>query len=146
MADRDILDHFGQRIAKHRRDRGLTQDQLADKVGLSRGSISQIEAGTQDPGISGLITFARVFGVGVGELIDAGASTPDSGAWFELAKRTVTSERTYDGLALEAFNRNDMVAAGRNKAIADGIRIARDHHLSVITDLHTAANTNRSSR
>lgn len=41
----DLEKRFGRLLAAHRRARGLTQDQLATKSGLSVDMISKVEAG-----------------------------------------------------------------------------------------------------
>lgn len=68
MADRTILKQLGQRVAEQRRAHGLTQKQVAARLGVSRQSISQIEHGIHDAGVAGLVALARVFGVPVGDL------------------------------------------------------------------------------
>lgn len=47
MAFSEIYVLFGRRVAQARDSAGLTQSELADKVGLSRASIANIEAGRQ---------------------------------------------------------------------------------------------------
>lgn len=82
MADRHVLKQIGQRVAEHRRTRGLTQKQVAARLGVSRQSISQIENGIHDAGIAGLVELARVLSVPVSDLTDGigptrTAPTPD---------------------------------------------------------------------
>ncbi|MGB9122204.1 MAG: helix-turn-helix transcriptional regulator [Candidatus Angelobacter sp.] len=49
------------RVKELRADRGWTQQQLADAVGVSRQSINSIERNRYVPSLSLALTFARVF-------------------------------------------------------------------------------------
>lgn len=65
---------FGQRLKLMRISAELTQDDLADRVGLTRSSIANIEAGRQDPPLSRILCIAAALdcplGVLVGEVDD----------------------------------------------------------------------------
>jgi putative transcriptional regulator len=50
------------RVKEFRIDRGWTQQQLADVVGVSRQSINSIECNRYVPSLPLALTFARVFG------------------------------------------------------------------------------------
>ena len=41
---------LGRRIAAHRAKLGLTQQELADRLAISRVAVSHLEAGLSDPG------------------------------------------------------------------------------------------------
>jgi putative transcriptional regulator len=49
------------RVKELRHDRGWTQQQLADEVGVSRQSINSIECNRYVPSLPLALTFARVF-------------------------------------------------------------------------------------
>jgi len=59
---------LGQRIADLRKNRQLTQVQLAKAVGYSVEFISLVERGVNGPSIAGLEKFAGVLGVEVVDL------------------------------------------------------------------------------
>lgn len=44
MSDEAILKELGQRVAKARINANLTQDELADAIGVARGRISRLES------------------------------------------------------------------------------------------------------
>ena len=48
----NLLNDMGQRLSKRRKQLGLTQEQLAEKAGISLGFLSQIEAPNLSVGIS----------------------------------------------------------------------------------------------
>lgn len=57
------------RLYELRRERGLSQQKLADMVGCSKMHISGVERGTRDFSFSMLRRIAEVFGVAPGDLL-----------------------------------------------------------------------------
>jgi transcriptional regulator with XRE-family HTH domain len=68
-------ENLGRRIADHRAKLGWTQQDLADRVGISRVAVSHLEAGMSDPGERTVTLLAGVFKVEPHELV-AGTSYP----------------------------------------------------------------------
>ena len=66
---------LGRRIAEHRAKLGWTQQELADRVGISRVAVSHLEAGMSDPGERTIALLAGVFKVDPHELVE-GTSYP----------------------------------------------------------------------
>ncbi len=62
----------GQKAAAARQAAGLTQQQLAEQVGVGRVTIARIEAGTQTPSVEIALAMARVLGRSVEELFGEG--------------------------------------------------------------------------
>lgn len=56
---------IGSKIKTLRKGRKLTQQELADKMGITRATVSNYEVGRRSPHISELKRFADFFGVGV---------------------------------------------------------------------------------
>jgi putative transcriptional regulator len=56
------------RIREHRLRHGLTQEELAESVGVSRQSINSIERGRYTPSLALALRFARVFACSTDEL------------------------------------------------------------------------------
>lgn len=86
--------HMAKQIAANVRRlitaRGWNQQQLAEKVGVSRSAISQIVTGKVDPAFSTVQAIADELGVSVGELAGerhAGAGLSrgaiEIGAWYD---------------------------------------------------------------
>lgn len=67
--NRIINKDIGKRIAKFRRKAGMTQVQLAKKVGLTENWIQQIEYGNTEPSVAKLIIFAEALGITVNDLL-----------------------------------------------------------------------------
>ena len=59
----DVKRAVGKRIKLVRQGKGLTQDQFAERVGLSSKYISGIERGVENPTMDNLIRLAKVLGV-----------------------------------------------------------------------------------
>ena len=68
-------ENLGRRIADHRAKLGWTQQELAERVGISRVALSHLEAGMSDPGERTVTLLAGVFKVEPHELV-AGTSYP----------------------------------------------------------------------
>ncbi|MBQ8954083.1 MAG: helix-turn-helix transcriptional regulator [Clostridia bacterium] len=60
---------FGQRIAKLRTNRALSQQQLAQMLGVKRSVISYYESGDRLPSFDVLIMMSRVFSVSTDYLL-----------------------------------------------------------------------------
>lgn len=58
------------RIKEFRQERGLTQDELALAVGVSRQSINSIERNRYVPSLPLALRFARFFGCSTDDLFD----------------------------------------------------------------------------
>ena len=61
---------LAMKLKHYRKARGLTQGQLATKVGLSLGYIARLEIGMHDPPLSTLAKLAKALKVPVGELVE----------------------------------------------------------------------------
>ncbi len=59
----------GKLIAELRKQQGLTQQQLADKLNLSNKTVSKWESGSGSPDIANLPVLAEALGISVDELL-----------------------------------------------------------------------------
>jgi len=64
-----LSDRLGKNIATHRRYRGWTQHELAEKVGIDSVTVSRIETGTSLPSLVRLASIADILGVTLAELV-----------------------------------------------------------------------------
>lgn len=64
---------FGEAVATIRCDTGLTQQELANKLGYSRASIANIETGRQRVLLSDVFDFAKALKIKPRQLFDAAA-------------------------------------------------------------------------
>ena len=70
--DKDILRLMGARIRSAREAAGISQDELAARIGLTRTSVTNIEAGRQDVPLSRLVVLAAALDVELAGLVAAG--------------------------------------------------------------------------
>ncbi len=69
MADSsELQEKFGRRLRYLRRDRNLTQEQLAELTGRSVNAISMLERGLTSPSLETVVKLAQALHVDVGEL------------------------------------------------------------------------------
>jgi len=61
---------ISKRIKKRRNDLGMTQEDLAEKVGVSRVYIGYVEQGRNTPSLEILEKIAKVLKVRLSELVD----------------------------------------------------------------------------
>lgn len=66
---------LGQRIVQYRKALGLSQEELADRVGVSRQAVSKWELDETQPDTDNIIRLAQVLGVSTDELL-LGAQPP----------------------------------------------------------------------
>lgn len=60
---------FGERVKGLRNEKGITQPQLAEALGVSKGIISLWECGLREPLASNVALTARFFGVSADYLL-----------------------------------------------------------------------------
>jgi transcriptional regulator with XRE-family HTH domain len=65
-----ITKKFGASVAGRRREQGLTQEALADKAGLARSYMSDVERGARNPTIVVVERIATALGVRPSQLFD----------------------------------------------------------------------------
>jgi putative transcriptional regulator len=63
------------RVKELRTERGWTQQQLADAVGVSRQSINSIERQRYEPSLALALKFARVFGCSTDSIFTLGENS-----------------------------------------------------------------------
>lgn len=73
----DYVD-MGKRVRKQRQLIGLTQQELAERIGVSTSFVGQVERGTRKASLETLVALSNALGVGVDYLL-AGSlqSSPD---------------------------------------------------------------------
>ena len=73
------LEAFGGRLKELREQAGLTQQQLADRAGLSLRGVSQWERGVREPGWGSVLALADALGVNCLAFQQAPAPRPEAG-------------------------------------------------------------------
>lgn len=69
MTDREIKKRFGEHLRRLRRERGLTQEELADRAGMHFTYIGQIERGVRNPSLVNLYKLTKALCITAGQLL-----------------------------------------------------------------------------
>lgn len=115
---------FGDKLMKLRKEKGASQEQLAEYLGVSRQSVSKWESGASMPELSKLIQLSELFGVMVDDLVkpevkrvektyflgeegkEESAGQPAASGWHSSGEEMAGSRKQLAGLAesLERLN------------------------------------------
>lgn len=63
---------LSENIFRYRRSLGLSQEQLAERIGVSRQTVSKWEGGQSTPDVDKLIALADCFGISLDDLVRSG--------------------------------------------------------------------------
>jgi transcriptional regulator with XRE-family HTH domain len=80
---------FGRRLEFLRKERGLTQVELAERSGISRGTIAYYEASAQNPTLESLRVLADFFAVPIHELVEDASTDQGQQSRLERAVHRV---------------------------------------------------------
>lgn len=64
---------FGEKLSLLRKQRGMTQMELAEKLDISRQAVSRWEQGTSEPSTENLVSIGKLFDVSVDALVNENA-------------------------------------------------------------------------
>ena len=108
---------FPQKLMELRRSHGLSQEQLGEKIGVTRQTISKWELGQTTPEMEKLAALSDLFGVSADELIRGTAPSrsekfQESKPAYQRLSFEYKSSRTFRGIPLVHVN----VGAGRRTA------------------------------
>ena len=82
---------LGARIAALRREAGLNQAELAERLQVSPSAIGMYEQGRRDPSADTLVTMAQLFGVSVDYLLTGQAADKDRNTLESMLCSRITS-------------------------------------------------------
>jgi transcriptional regulator with XRE-family HTH domain len=77
---------LGRRVRHYRRERGLTLDQLGERVGVVASQLSLVENGRREPKLSLLQSLATELGVALADLLASEAPDPRTALEIELSR------------------------------------------------------------
>lgn len=77
----------GQAIQRIRKEQGLTQEQLAEKVGITSNTISRLERGQLIPSVPTLIDLCNALETGADAILAAYLSSDTPIRWSALAEK-----------------------------------------------------------
>lgn len=92
----DIRDNISNNIVYYRKKSGLTQSQLAEKIGVKTTSVSSWERGANSPDIETLYAICRIFDVSLDEMYGVTTETrPDPEASYNKLITVYTRNRNH---------------------------------------------------
>ena len=114
---------IADRLIKLRKKYGYSQEELADKLGLSRQAVSKWERAEASPDTDNLICLAKLYGVSLDELL----STDDSVE--TIVKEQVKKE---EGLHIVDDEGNEVHIHDKHITLIDenGNKVTKDHFMS----------------
>jgi transcriptional regulator with XRE-family HTH domain len=78
LKDQALLDRFGGMVKSLREERGFTQEQLAERSGMTEKHLGEIERGVTEASITAIAGLAKGLQVGVSDLVpEAPRVTPE---------------------------------------------------------------------
>ncbi|WP_236202557.1 helix-turn-helix domain-containing protein [Pseudomonas lactis] len=80
IESKQLAELVGQAIARQRSRCKLSQEQVAEKLGIGSEAVSRIERGIVMPNIERLVELAGIFGCETADLLTAGSSRPEDQA------------------------------------------------------------------
>lgn len=114
---------IAERLATRRKLAGLSQEALAEKLGVSRQAVSKWERSESSPDTDNLIALAKLYGVSLDELLYVDESIEDDVA-FEAADRAGVLEGANDVSDAAASGAGDRVG-NSGVSSAEAVRDAR---------------------
>lgn len=131
---------LGNRLAELRKQHGLSQEELADQLGVSRQAISKWERGEASPDTDNLIELARIYNISLDELLGLKGSDEDKekfgadGIHIDSTGIHVTDE---DGSEVHVTNKGvDIVdESGERKHVDVKIKTDKKHRVTALVSL-----------
>ena len=105
---------IAQRLAAMRREQGYSQEELAERLGLSRQAVSKWERAESSPDTGNLIALAKLYGVSLDDLLRIDDDVVDDVA-FEEKDKDATAEAQAQEAAVRA---NEAAVRAAQAAVA----------------------------
>lgn len=100
---------IGQRIAALRRERGMSQAQLAQQLKISPSAMGMYEQGRREPSMETVISIARFFEVSTDYLLTGSPADPErTQLETMLLDRITTADRRLDSRPQRPFSRQEL--------------------------------------
>lgn len=70
MADK-LKENIAKAMKNYRENTGMTQQELADELGIARGTLRKVESGEGDINLTSMITFAHMARIDLNSLLES---------------------------------------------------------------------------
>ncbi|WP_445429720.1 helix-turn-helix domain-containing protein [Bacillus atrophaeus] len=114
---------LGKRIAALRKEKGLSQYELADRLGFSRGKLANYEQGTREPDYETLIKIADYFEVSTDYLLRGTDKAIQEKIFADEAKKIVNDPDTF--IAARDGNVTDEILEAALEIITEQLKEGR---------------------
>ena len=91
---------FGEKLSLLRKQRGMTQMELAEKLDISRQAVSRWEQGTSEPSTENLVSIGKLFDVSVDALVNENAPLQTGSAVLVAEAEERETTETHNKLSL----------------------------------------------
>ena len=100
---------LGERIGALRRNRGMSQAELAEHLGISPSAMGMYEQGRREPSAQTLVALSRELGVSTDFLLTGKAATSEEDPLPALVRQCVdTADRKLESRPDRPFSRQDL--------------------------------------
>ncbi|MBY4962988.1 XRE family transcriptional regulator [Streptococcus suis] len=89
MNEKELAIYIGQQIKNYRKQIGLTQKELAEKLGMGHTTVANYEKGFRSPKKDTLFDLADVFGVSIDDLFPQRATTAPNSLVEQISDKVV---------------------------------------------------------
>lgn len=100
---------FEDQIKHYRKQAGLSQEKMAEKIGVSRQAITKWENGTGTPDISNLMAIANLFQISIDELLSNGKTESKKSEYIYESRTEYDNVTSHEG----AIEINQLSATSR---------------------------------
>lgn len=128
LNDAELKQYIGKKIKEFRKKSGMTQGELAEKIGVKNNTVSAYERGIADPPQSKILKLSEVFNCSVDDLFP---STGDNSEWVleEMKKYDTEGFGVKDMLSLKMLVEKAQSLDGEERAkFFDDIRWAVERY------------------
>lgn len=125
---------FGLNLKKLRQERGLTQQQVADELGITKATYSGYETGRREPDVFKIKALAKLFDVSGDDLLETGYADTNKKAPEpeEPESEAVIEQRAiklYNALVSAGFVKEGQALTPRQIDFFDGLSMVIDSFL-----------------
>jgi len=110
------LTQIGKFIAELRKERGFTQEQLGDKIGVTNKTVSRWETGTYLPPADALLMISELFDVSINEILSGKRLSKEE--YIEAAE-----ENLRQTIKASSFSLNEKISYFKKKWLKENIAI-----------------------
>lgn len=122
------MNTLGERITHYRKKKGLSQEKIAEYLGISRQAVTKWESDKSNPSTENLIRLAELFGIALEELVSNGTNEePFSSGKKEKTSRTEITYKIKDEILEQYIGKRCFIElAGWNDGVNKAYIISHD--------------------